>query len=302
MPFLSQSNMSKEGLGFLVISPFTEKIASEGQIIRFPAVNCATKDPILVSAVLIQKGAKKVLRTQPTTLHAITQVKSQAVKMLVYRDQVTVEWSDLIAQPVRYIIDAIPSLRKCQKDSCSCGEWHASDAEPEGPIMDVWQWSYVITLSASKAARCQSVHGLHASSGVEFPCCRSQVRLGTEGARRSKYGPSIPRHLVAEAKHHGSQGNEGNTWHASHPCQSECEIWHQSAYVSSTCNHARVHPNVPLFVGGARGLQSWPLALGYYQREPAGHVLAMGLASKRNPNCWKKCRWRWDHVDCPCFM
>lgn len=149
-PYLTQGNMSSEGVAFLVISPFSEGLANMGKVIRFPAVSLSSQDPLLLSAVMIQKGAKTVTRTQPKTLQAVDQIQNYAVKVILYKDQCEGQWDQVVSQPVKFLVETLPALRRCMKDACTCAEWHPSEQEPEGPILDVWQRSFV-THSYQKA-------------------------------------------------------------------------------------------------------------------------------------------------------
>lgn len=53
-----------------------------------------------------------------------TKVPSQTVQILAYRDQIDQDWNELIPQAFRYLVDTVPSVRKCRKPNCSCPEWH----------------------------------------------------------------------------------------------------------------------------------------------------------------------------------
>eukprot|EP00438_Fugacium_kawagutii_P026364 Skav206085 [mRNA] locus=scaffold2150:89444:94665:+ [translate_table: standard] len=142
-PYLTQGLLSDGGLGFLVMAPFSEELAAQGEQVRFPASSFATGEPMLTTAVLLQKGAKKVYRNTPKQLHSVHQVANQAVKLVVYRDQIGMDWQDFTSQPVKHIIERFPMLSKCNKQGCACTAWHPSGEDKEGPILDLWQRDYV---------------------------------------------------------------------------------------------------------------------------------------------------------------
>ena len=64
-PFLSQKQISKEGLGFLVLAPFSADMLQMGEQVRFPAQCLASNEPVLLTAVLVQKGSRSVKRMAP---------------------------------------------------------------------------------------------------------------------------------------------------------------------------------------------------------------------------------------------
>ena len=55
-PYLKHQVSSSHGLGFLVLSPYSAELATQGEVHRFPVQSKVTGEPLLVSAVLIQKG------------------------------------------------------------------------------------------------------------------------------------------------------------------------------------------------------------------------------------------------------
>eukprot|EP00435_Cladocopium_sp_Y103_P021712 s1192_g5.t1 len=142
-PFQSQGLLSDSGLRFLVLSPFTQETASQGQVLRFPVQSVATGEPILLSAVLIQKGKVEVLRTTPTKPQCIEQVETQTVKFLFFRDQSPVAWDSVCQQPVRHLLDLIGGMKVCKQEGCNCSDWHPAHHSSEQPVLDVWQRDFV---------------------------------------------------------------------------------------------------------------------------------------------------------------
>eukprot|EP00435_Cladocopium_sp_Y103_P066720 s4_g29.t1 len=142
-PYLSQQVHSEQGLAFLVMSPFTEETAKLGEIIRFPVQSLATGEPLLVSAVIIQKGAKKVARPQLQQPQSIDQVDTQTIKVILFRDQCTASWDEVCNQPVKHIVDTMKPLQVCRIPSCQCPAWHSTGGLSESPILDLWQRDFL---------------------------------------------------------------------------------------------------------------------------------------------------------------
>ena len=152
-PYSGQKQLSQEGLAFLVLAPYSSEIAAAGQEIRFPAQSTSTSEPVLLSAVMIQKGNQSVQRCLPKNQMQIAQVPTQTVKFLVYKDQYPNAWQDIVDRPVKQILEMVPELRMCKTDNCRCNAWHPNDHHGEEPILDVWQRDFLnIHFKKSKPA------------------------------------------------------------------------------------------------------------------------------------------------------
>ena len=139
-PFLSQPCISSEGLAFLVMAPFSKQLEEVGTIIRFPAQSIATVEPVLLTAVLIQKGSTPVQRSVPPTQLQVDQIPTRTLKVFLYRDQTSYDWSEVVKRPVKCILDTLQCLQQCKSPSCTCPKWHDGDHEP---LLDVWQRSFL---------------------------------------------------------------------------------------------------------------------------------------------------------------
>ena len=142
-PFLSQRQVSKESLAFLVLTPYTPEIQAHGQVVRFPAQCIATGEPVLLNAIMIQKGASLIGRATPRQPLQIDTVETQTVKVLMYRDQAATAWDEVVDRPVKCILDQIPAIRVCKKEGCNCQCWHKDSEEGTEPILDIWQRDYL---------------------------------------------------------------------------------------------------------------------------------------------------------------
>eukprot|EP00434_Breviolum_minutum_P007588 symbB.v1.2.006696.t1/scaffold404.1/size210989/2 len=118
-PYASQKQISQEGLAFLVVlAPYSEELAALGEEIHFPAQSVATSEPVLLSAVMIQKGQQSVQRCLPKNQVQVAQIPTQTVKFLVYRDQFPQQWQELVDRPVKQILELIPEMRVCKNTEC----------------------------------------------------------------------------------------------------------------------------------------------------------------------------------------
>ena len=139
-PFLSQSCISSEGLAFLVMAPFSKQIEECGVVLRFPAQSIATIEPVLLTAVLIQKGIQAVQRSVPPTQLQVDQVPTRTMKLFLYRDQTNCDWNEVVKKPVKCLLETLQCLQQCKQDGCTCPKWHEGEHEP---LLDVWQRSFL---------------------------------------------------------------------------------------------------------------------------------------------------------------
>ena len=142
-PYLHHSPTAATGIGFLVLSPYSELLAEQGQVVRFPVQSKVTAEPMLVSAVLLQRGTINVIRNTPSQPPAVEQVSTQTIKCLLYRDQLSDQWQTVVAAPVKFIIGMVDCLQVCKSPECSCSRWHPTRHKSDTPILDVWQRDFL---------------------------------------------------------------------------------------------------------------------------------------------------------------
>ena len=153
-PYLKQTGPVGQGLGFLVVSPYSEEITALGEVHRFPVQSKITGEPVLISAVLLQRSQARVTRNVPQQAPAIDQIATQTIKVLVYRDQCS-DWESVIRQPVKYLISQIEELQTCHGNSCLCSKWHPCE-KSDTPILDVWQRDFLSShFQKTKASEAQ---------------------------------------------------------------------------------------------------------------------------------------------------
>ena len=115
----------------------------QGQVVRFPVQSKHTSEPMLVSAVLIQRGSIHIARNMPSKPPAVEQVATQTIKVLVYRDQVSGSWDKFASAPVKHIIRSFECLQVCKETECSCLKWHSMQQSSDTPILDVFQRDFL---------------------------------------------------------------------------------------------------------------------------------------------------------------
>ena len=107
----------------------------------------ANSEPMLVNAALIQLGKITVRQATPPSDVVLPCVEAACVKVAVYRDSITVPWSEFVQAPVRYILAVLQPLLVCSTcgspPSADCVRWHSQEGLPPEPVLDLWrrQWT-----------------------------------------------------------------------------------------------------------------------------------------------------------------
>ena len=149
LPFLGESNsISTCALGLLVTTELESEIlqSSSSCSIRFPAAYTATSEQVLVNGTLINLGDKEIRRHRADgpSLEQCA-VKTNVVKLQVFRDELELSWSDFTQAPLRVVVNLVESLQVCDTSSCNavCGKFHPPvDAEVNKMLFEVWARSF----------------------------------------------------------------------------------------------------------------------------------------------------------------
>ncbi len=142
-PFLETSQITEAGLAFAVVDPSSSFVQHYGQPIRFPA-NCRqTGEPVLISAVLVQRGKQQVGRSIPQHPMKVQEVDVSTAKVLVYKDQVECDWEVFSESPIKYVLQQVQCLAACKKTNCSCKSWHPANDPGNEPLLDVWNRDFL---------------------------------------------------------------------------------------------------------------------------------------------------------------
>ena len=146
-PFLADSrNLSVDPLALLITAPIPEDSWGGARVssYRFPAIYAPTKEALLVSGAILQLGDEDV---QPATgsLAEVDCVDTVTCRLSLYRDECTLQWSQVAEAPLRAMIQGIPALRVCRDPSCdqSCALFHpAVDETVEQLFLDAWSRNF----------------------------------------------------------------------------------------------------------------------------------------------------------------
>ena len=144
-PFLPKSQISEAGLAFLVLNPSAKVQQYAGTLERFPAQCSTSGEPMLVSAYMLQRGGQKVVRAMPQQIPKIEEVPVTTVKLIVFRDQLSMNWQEFCEAPVKQTLKLVPCFQKCRVDGCDCEAWHPSEGPPQGdePVLDIWNRDFL---------------------------------------------------------------------------------------------------------------------------------------------------------------
>lgn len=290
-PYLQHAPISAAGVGFLVLSPYSESIAQQGQIVRFPVQSKLTSEPMLVSAVLLQRGSIPVIRNMPAQPPAVEQVATQTIKCLLYRDQLPDQWQTVMQAPVKFIIGMVEFLQVCKTPECSCAKWHPSHHKSDTPILDVWQRDF-LSVHFQKIrpidAQIYAV-AMRVTADVYAELFKFSGTGGLYIEPRSDDGRSqdpryqtiwVPRQPVTEVK--ALQAVQTNPVSLIRVGFRYGLKVHADAAESV---HAQINPNEPFIAGSSKTIipgRAFPL--GYHQKGNPTAVSAMELAGKAYPH------------------
>ena len=146
-PYLrSGKAVSKGPLGLLLIHGPDEKWTTslEQSVVTVPCQCLSNGEPLLIDATLIQLGSSPVCKRVHPVQVPLDTVDVASVKLLVYRDEVTVEWSEFCAAPIKYVVQHFPILHLCTEDGCSCRAWHNEEkVQTSSSILDCWRRQFL---------------------------------------------------------------------------------------------------------------------------------------------------------------
>ena len=140
-PFLQKPCLSSGGLALAVLNPSQAFVNSHGAILRFPVACRSTEEPVIISAVLVQRGKQVVMRNRPEAPPRICEEANAVLKIMVFKDEVA-NWQTFAQAPIRWIIDQCPPLQICRLVDCSCAKKHMNDPQQD-VILDLWGRSFL---------------------------------------------------------------------------------------------------------------------------------------------------------------
>lgn len=160
-PFAPQTIISTEGLAFAIVDPSPQFVEQFGGLTRFPARCTANGEPMLITAVIFQKGQKMIHRATPPQLPSVTEVPVVTVKLMLYRDQCTVPWTTVIEGPVKHLMQLAPCLSVCRTPGCKCPAVHVTSPDSCEPILDLWNRDYVTMQFRKTPAKDADIFACH---------------------------------------------------------------------------------------------------------------------------------------------
>ena len=146
-PFLRTGKyVSQEPLALLVLNAPSVKHCSAlpSAQVTIPARCVVNNEPILLEATLVQLGGSKIDKAVHKPAMNLDTVEVATIKMVVYRDEVSIGWEQFIQGPVKYIMSHFPILRLCTEPHCKCEAWHNQEGlQIHSGVVDVWRRQYL---------------------------------------------------------------------------------------------------------------------------------------------------------------
>ena len=146
-PYLrSGSVVSREPLALLVLNkPGVDvQTALPHAQATIPCKCTLNNEPILVDAVLVQVGTGLVEKSSGNALVSVDTPDVVTLKIMVYKDELKLDWADFAAAPIRCLVSPLPKLKRCFSSDCRCQAWHNAEQLPlRDPILDVWRRQFL---------------------------------------------------------------------------------------------------------------------------------------------------------------
>ena len=149
LPYLKEEkSISLDGLAVLTttrIPPHQQGLLPVTNL-RIPAQVCPTDDPILIDGSLVNLGDRTISRARNDQTAEITELKTATLKLMLYKDETTIDWEQLKQAPLRTLLQRFPGFILCKGDRCgeSCARYHAPvDVELDTVLLDVWSRTWM---------------------------------------------------------------------------------------------------------------------------------------------------------------
>lgn len=142
-----QDSISASALALLVTEELPLEMLEKYNAtkVSFPATYKGTGEPVLIFGTIKNLGDQKVNRHMAGNLTQIDLVDNVVVRLHVYRDELQLQWTELIQSPVRLLHKMLPPLQLCAGLGCGaeCPKTHQPIGEQlESVIMEVWGRSF----------------------------------------------------------------------------------------------------------------------------------------------------------------
>ena len=143
IPFLrAAKHNSSDALGLLALAELPDDLKTNLPTValRIPATYGAASHPLLIDGALVQLGDCKIKRHEAASFKEEL-AKMAVLKIVVYRDELQLQWQDLVASPVKVIIGILPMLQLCKGKQCgsTCARFHAPVGEEyDTAVQEIW--------------------------------------------------------------------------------------------------------------------------------------------------------------------
>ena len=112
--------------------------------ITIPCRCTVDSEPILADAVLVQIGQGLIEKTVGPSVVQLDTFDVVTLKILVYRDEINLDWQEFIQTPIKWLVSLLPPLKRCHATDCDCPAWHnAEQLALKDPILDVWRRQFL---------------------------------------------------------------------------------------------------------------------------------------------------------------
>ena len=148
LPYLQSGKpISSSGLGLIVVNMPTDvpALPVKPLSVTFPVICAVNSEPLLVEGALFQLGIHEVTKAVRETVVSLKSIDTCVAKCVIFKDKVIGSWDDVVAHPMKYLLQCVSILVPCSKGCCDekCGFWHPpTDMQLRDPILEVWnrQW------------------------------------------------------------------------------------------------------------------------------------------------------------------
>ena len=101
-------------------------------------------EPVLADAVLVQIGSGLIEKVVGSAVVHLESFDVVTLKILVYRDELKIDWTEFCQSPIRHLVQILPQLRRCSETGCTCPQWHNNEQlDLKDPILDVWRRQFL---------------------------------------------------------------------------------------------------------------------------------------------------------------
>eukprot|EP00438_Fugacium_kawagutii_P028666 Skav214044 [mRNA] locus=scaffold2017:251199:256145:+ [translate_table: standard] len=142
-PYLAKgAPVSSRGLAAIVLDSAPGSMEGIGVETRFPARCEKTCEPVLLKGHMVQLGKIPIQRNQPDQVPKVEVIDNVVVRVLTFREELSMPWHEFISRPVRAVIQEFQELQPN-------GEGHS-------PIVDCWDKQFLsMRLERVKASEAQ---------------------------------------------------------------------------------------------------------------------------------------------------